>query len=145
MTRSRSAKTCRLATRAMLMCIAGAGLRADAASQDDGSQRVWLAVADGQTVSGRLIVSAETLTFLGAGTEWSTPLADITRVSVPAGAKHVLRIDTVTGASLRVSILDTRMLAQPPAKALQLIQRAVREAPPARRTTLAAAGNGSSR
>jgi hypothetical protein len=97
------------------------------ASSDSGNQ--W----------GRLVLKNGTLTYHGARGEWKTPLAEIKRVSAVKGSEHLFEIETVSGRVLRLSIIGQQMVAESPKKAMRAIQRAVRTAPPAQRSTAAAA------
>ena len=118
------------------------GLPGNAAA-DDTRPQVWMAVnadqaSNGSSAWGRLTVMNGMLTFHGSRAEWKTPLANITRIMPVKDSPHAFAIETVSGDVLRVSILDQRMLAVPSKKTIQVLQRAVREAPPLSRPLLAA-------
>lgn len=103
---------------------------------------VWMAVdadhsSGGSPAWGRLTVINGVLTFHGSRADWTTPLANITRIT-PIKDSHAFAIETVLGDVLRVSILDQRMLAVPSKKTIQVLQRAVRETPPPSRPLLTA-------
>ncbi len=122
-----------------------------AAADEKPVQGLWLATT-GEAISangwGRLVVRDGMLTFHGARGEFSTPLAVITRVSVVKGSANTFEILTVNGDRLQLSILTAQMLTESPKKAMQVIQRAVREAPAVQRpvmTVAAAPAGGSSR
>lgn len=108
-----------------------------AASDDDPAQGIWLvstsSPASNEVTWGRLVVRDGMLTFFAPRGEWRTPLAEIKRVSLAKGSNRNFEIETVSGDVLRVSILGPQLLVESPKKAMQLIQRAVREAPPVQR------------
>jgi len=110
----------------------------------------WMASSSygaGQTGNtwGRLIVKDGMLTFFASRGEWRTPVAEIKRVSMVKGSNS-FEIETLSGSVLRLSILGPQMLVESPKKAMQLIQRAVREAPASQRpaVSVTASGSGSS-
>ena len=117
-----------------------------AAAHDDPAQGFWLVSTSGpasrEVIWGRLVVKDGMLTFFAPRGEWTTPLAEIKRVSVAKGSNRRFEIETVSGDVVRLAILGPQLLIEPPKKAMQVIQRAVREAPPVRRpaVTVAAAG-----
>lgn len=114
-----------------------------AASTDGPAQGFWLASTSlpptGDVAWGRLVVKDGMLTFFAARSDWQTPLAEIKRVALVKGSDRSFEIETVSGAVLRLSILGPRMLTESPKKAMQVIQRAVREAPPVPRTVVTTA------
>jgi hypothetical protein len=117
------------------------------AQAESGAQAgYWLAstpsVADGMTW-GRLVVKNGVLAFHSSRDSWETPLNEIKRVSVSKASDRIIEIETVAGEVLTLSILGPNMLVESPRKAMQHIQRAVREAPaPAQRPALAATNAG---
>jgi hypothetical protein len=124
-------------------------LPAAAAAQGKAVQGTWLAAAapsaSAQSSWGRLTVKDGILTFASQRGEWRKPLADITRIAERKGADKMFEIEASNGDVLYVSILGQQMMTESPRKAMQLIERAVREAPTAQRPALnAAAGGGSS-
>lgn len=111
-----------------------------AAAGDDSAKGYWLvsvaAPASSEVIWGRLVVQEGTLTLFAPRTEWQTPLSDIKRVSRVKGSDRSFEIETVTGDRLRLAILGPQLLTESPKKAMQVIQRAVRETPrPVVRTT----------
>ena len=121
------------------------------ASNDDPARGYWLVSTAGpasdEVIWGRLVVEDGMLTFFAPRGQWKTPLAEIKRVSIAKGSNRSFEIETVTGEVLQLAILGPRLLTESPKKAMQVIQRAVREAPPARRpaVTVATAGGTSIR
>ncbi|HJU44886.1 MAG TPA: hypothetical protein VJ691_18815 [Vicinamibacterales bacterium] len=91
----------------------------------------WMAAASySSTVQwGRLEIKDGMLTFYVARSEWTTPLSEITRVARVKGEDAILEIVTASGDTLYVSILGPQLLPESPRKAMQIIQRAVRQAP----------------
>ena len=122
-----------------------------AAAHDDPAQGFWLVSTSGPASSevfwGRLVVKDGMLTFFAPRGEWKTPLAEIKRVSLAKGSNRSFEIETASGEVLRLAILGPQMLIESPKKAIQVIQRGVREAPPMPRpaVTVAAAGGTSIR
>lgn len=113
------------------------------ASANDTPALVWMAInADhssaGASAWGRLSVMNGTLTFHGSRGDWTTPLANVRRITPIKDSQHAFAIETMSGDVLRLSILDQRMLAVSPKKTIQMLQRAVREAPAARQPVLSA-------
>jgi hypothetical protein len=129
----------RLATLAVTAVLGWTGT---ASADDKPTQRVWLAADAGHSTAGspwgRLVIQDGMLTFHGSLADWTTPLSEITRVSRTKGSDHRFEIETMSGDVLRVSILGAQMLPVSPKKAMQLIQGAMREAPPMQRTMAAA-------
>lgn len=119
-----------------LICVLG--LPGAAAANDKPVQGTWLAAHATEPV-GRLVVKDGTLTFYGARSEWSTPLSEITRIAAVKGSNDTFEIRTAMGEFLQVRIFTPQLMPESRKKAIQLIQRAVRETPPAQRPVLAAA------
>lgn len=126
---------------AALFALPGAS---SAASNGEPAQGFWLVSAStpaSNTVTwGRLVLKDGLLTFFAPRGEWTTPLSAITRVSSTKGSNRSFDIETESGDVLRLSILGPQMLVESPKKAMQLIQRAVREAPPVQRPVVTVAG-----
>jgi hypothetical protein len=115
-------------------------------------QGQWLAAITGDQVPsgyawGRLVVKDGTLRFFDAKKGWQSPLAEITRIEAVKDADRVFEVETITGEVVRFAILGPQMLRESPKRAIQLIERAVRVAPPTERSLVAAnaAGSGSVR
>lgn len=119
-----------------LLCVLG--LPAPAAANDKPVQGLWLA-SHATEPMGRLEVKNGMLTFHGARSEWSTPLADITRVTPVKGSADTFEIRTVDGDMLQLRVFTPKLVPESRKKAIQLIQRAVRETPATPRPVLAAA------
>lgn len=113
------------------------------ASADEPIQGQWLAaITDGNAAKaewGRLVLRDGSLTFHGARVDWHAPVSEIKRVSAVRDADRVFEIETVSGDRLVLSILGQQMLKESPKKAMQLIQRAAREAAPSTTLTVASA------
>jgi hypothetical protein len=118
---------------------------ADAQSKNEGT---WLAAAAqspaGASSWGRLTLRDGMLTFASNRAEWQKPLNEIKRIAESSRADRTIEIETYSGETLFVSILGQQMVTESPRKAMQIIERAVREAPGARPVLTAAAGSGSS-
>ena len=143
MTMTRQQQFSAWAATVAVLCVLG--LPAPASANEKPVQTVWLASHATEPV-GRLVVTDGTLTFYGARSEWSTPLSEITRVTAVKGSNDTFEIRTATGELLQLRVLTRQLGAESRKKAIQLIQRAVREVPPAQRPVLAAAAPaGSSR
>lgn len=139
---------------AALALAAAVGLPGLASANENPFQGQWLAAITGDQVPsgyawGRLVVKDGMLTFFEAKGAWQSPLADIARVAVVKDADRLFEVETVTGEVVRFAILGPQMMRESPRKALRLIQRAVRVAPPTERSVVAAnaggAGGGSIR
>ena len=102
-----------------------------ASADDKPTSAYWMAAATNSSMVqwGRLVLKDGMLTFHTAHGEWKTPLNEITRIVRVKDAKHTFAIVTASGATLHLSILGSRFLPEPPQKAMQIIQRAVRETP----------------
>ena len=100
-------------------------------ANDTPARAHWMAAAaNSPTLQwGRLVLQDGMLTFHTAHGEWKTPLHEITRIVRVKDAKHTFAIVTASGATLHLSILGARLLPEPPQKAMQIIQRAVRDTP----------------
>jgi hypothetical protein len=104
-----------------------------AAAHEDPAQGTWLVSTSGPTsnevIWGRLVVRDGMLTFFAPRGEWKTPLSQVKRVSRAKDSDRSFEIETVNGEVLQLAILDPLMLTASPKKALQVIQRAIRETP----------------
>ena len=127
----------------VLAALVGLPVATAAAAADDPAQGFWLVSASGpassEVIWGRLVVKNGMLTFFAPRGEWKTPLAEINRVSVAKGSNRSFEIETVSGEVLRLAVLGPQLLIESPKKAMQVIQRAVREAPPVRRPAVTVA------
>jgi hypothetical protein len=113
------------------------------ASADEPVQGQWLAaITEGHGVKaewGRLVLKDGSLSFHGARDDWHAPVSDITRITIARDAERSFRIETVSGDVVVLAILGPHMLKESPKKAMQLIQRAVRESAPSTTLTVASA------
>lgn len=119
-----------------LFCVLG--LPATAAANEKPVQGLWLA-SHATEPMGRLEIKNGMLTFHGARSEWSTPLSEITRVTPVKGSHDAFEVRTATGDILQVRVFTPKLVPESPKKAIQLIQRAVRDTPAMQRPVLAAA------
>ena len=85
---------------------------------------------------GRLGLQDGVLRFDSSDYAWRVALSDLKRVEQSKAAPRALEIETFAGTTHFVAILDARLLADSPRKAIQLIQRTMREAPTPRPTLL---------
>jgi hypothetical protein len=103
------------------------------ASNDDPAKGYWLVSTavptSNEVIWGRLVVKDGSLTFFAPRGEWTTPLAAIKRIARVKGSDRSFEIETVNGDMLRVAVLGPQLLPASPKKAIQVIQRAVRETP----------------
>ncbi len=122
------------------------GVPAGSAAQGKAAFGTWLASAVDAPAGtwGRLTLKEGVLTFASTNMEWQKPLGDITRVAESRRADRALEIEAQNGEVLLVSILGPQMMTESPRRAIQIIERAVREAPAVRRTAAAAAAGGGS-
>lgn len=102
-----------------------------ASADDKPTSAYWMAAAaNSSTVQwGRLVLKDGMLTFHTAHGDWQTPLSEIKRIVRVKDTKRTFEVVTASGATLHLTILGAQMLPEPPQKAMQIIQRAVREVP----------------
>ena len=102
---------------------------APAAADEKPVVAYWLAATShgGNIQWGRLVMKDGTLAFFTTEGTWETPLAEITRISRVRGSQQ-FQIATASGSVLQLSILGPQMVPQPPQKAMQMIQRAIKDA-----------------
>lgn len=113
---------------------------APVSADDKATTAYWMAAASNTaTVQwGRLVLKDGALAFYTTHGDWKAPLHTIARVS-RVNRGRTLEIVTASGSTLHLSILGPNMVPASPLKALQTIQRAIREAaPPAPVVTLTA-------
>lgn len=91
---------------------------------------------------GRLTVKDGVLTFASAKLQWQVLLSDITRVAESESGDRILQIESRNGEVLSVAILGPQLMIDSPRKAIQAIERAVRDTPTKTRATAAAAVGG---
>jgi hypothetical protein len=127
---------------ALFACPAPSAFAAD----DKPTNGYWLVAtavpASNEIIWGRLVVKDGSLTFFAPRGEWTTPLAAITRVARVKGSDRRFEIETISGDVLRVAVLGPQLLTTSPKKAMQVIQRAVRETPRPLVTTTTTFGPG---
>lgn len=90
---------------------------------------------------GRLTVQDGELRFHSNDYAWRVALSDIKRVDQSKAAPRALEVETFAGAIHFVAILDARMLADSPRKAIQMIQRSMRDASATAQPTLLTKGS----
>lgn len=98
----------------------------------DNNESGWWMAASGPQPSvsgtnwGRLILKDGVLTFHAATTEWKIDVTDIKRISMSEASDRLFEVESFTGETYYVAILDANMLVDSPRKAVQVIQRAMR-------------------
>lgn len=120
------------------------------AQSADLSRQLWMATsADEASLAGRdygrlTIIDGE-LTYASTDFEWRIALSEIKRIAASKQMANALEVESFAGEFHFVGIVDGQLTMTSPGKAVQAIQRAIRNAPappvPAR-TALAAAGGG---
>lgn len=90
---------------------------------------------------GRLTVQDGELRFHSSDYHWRVALSDIKRIDQSKAAPRALEVETFAGATHFIAILDAKMMADSPRKAIQMIQRSMREASQAPRPTLLTKGS----
>lgn len=90
---------------------------------------------------GRLTVQDGELRFHSNNYDWRVALSDIKRIDQSKAAPRALEVETFAGATHFITILDSKMLADSPRKAIQMIQRSMREAAQTSRPTLLTKGS----
>lgn len=117
----------------VLAAIFALPVAAAADAKNDPAKGYWLVSVSGpsttEVIWGRLVVKDGMLTFFAPRGEWKTPLSEIRRVSRARGSDRSFEIETTTGEVLQLAILGPQMLTESPKKAMQVIQRAVRDTP----------------
>ena len=129
----------------LLVALLATALPAAAASDTPRIRRSWMAASsslaafDGRDW-GRLSLTDGELRFLSNDYAWRVALSDIKRVDQSKAAPRALEVETFAGATHFVTILDAQMMAGSPRKAIQMIQRSMREASATPRATLLTKG-----
>lgn len=137
-------------TLALVLATVASSVTAQAQSRDT-SRAFWMAASSNQAVLagntwGRLSLLDGVLTFQSSNYNWRLALSEIKRIESSKEASHAFEIESASGQLYYVGILDNTMTMASPGKAVQLIQRAVREAPaPAGQPTMVASGGGGPR
>ena len=90
---------------------------------------------------GRLSMQDGELRFHSNNYDWRVALSDIKRVDQSKAAPRALEVETFAGATHFIAILDAKMVADSPSKAIQMIQRSMREASQTPRPTLLTKGS----
>lgn len=127
-----------------------AAASATAQAQTRSTRASWMAASSNEAVLtgntwGRLTLTDDILTFQSSNYSWRIALPEITRIQSSREAARAFVVETVTGQRYYVGILDGTMTMASPGKTIQMLRRAVREAPPTiSRPTMVAAGGGSS-
>jgi len=127
--------------RTAVLAVLAAGSPQALAHAADTAPIFWMAASNaapsfpGQSW-GRLSLQNGVLRFDSSDYRWQLALSDIKRVEQSKAAPRALEIETFAGTTHFVAILDARLLADSPRKALQLIQRNMRDARPPRPTLL---------
>lgn len=119
-----------------------------ARAQTDASRGLWMAASSSEASLagrdfGRLTMTNGVLAFKSSSYEWSLTLPEIKRIAVSKTIANALEVESLSGQVHYVGILNGQLTMTSPAKAVQLIQRALKTAPaPAPSRTMAAAGGG---
>jgi hypothetical protein len=112
------------------------------------AQHTWLAAATQSPTAdstwGRLMVKDGVLSFASERAQWQKPLSEIKRIAETKGGKRMFEIVATNGDVLYVSILGQQMITESPRRAMDMIERAMRDAPATPRPALAAAAGGGS-
>lgn len=120
-----------------------------AQAQSDPNRVFWMATSSQEASLagrgfGRLTMANGTLTFQSPKEEWRMDLAEVKRISSSKAVANALEVERLDGQVFYVAILNAQLLMTSPGKAMQAIQRGVRNAPapaaPERTTLVAAAG-----
>jgi len=107
---------------------------------------VWMAASSSEPSLtgrswGRLTVQDGELRFHSNDYDWRVALSDIKRVDQSNAAPRALEVETFAAATHFIAILDAKMMADSPRKAIQMIQRSMREASQTPRPTLLTKGS----
>lgn len=135
----------------LTLVLATAATSATAHAQSGEAARAfWMAASSNEAVLtgntwGRLGLLDGVLTFQSSNYSWSVALSEITRVESSKETPRAFVIESASGGHFYVGILDGTMTLTSPGKAIQKIQRAVREAPAAASRAAMAAAGGSDR
>lgn len=133
---------------ALLVLLATAAMPSIASAQDNDTKgpKTWMASSNNEPSFvagdwGRLMLADGELRFRSNNYKWNLSLSDIKRLGVSKTTDRALEVETFNGSVYFVSILDSRMLTESPGKAVDVLLRAVREAPTTSRQTLVAGGS----
>jgi hypothetical protein len=116
------------------------------ASEPPSKQAWWLA-ASGPLVTvdgrnwGRLSLEDGELCFFANGYEWRIAVADIARIETVGTHRDTVTIDTTSGATYFVVILDANLTPDSPRRFLQEIDRSVKDSRKGATATLAVKGS----
>jgi hypothetical protein len=125
---------------AVLVLLVVAALPSIALAADPGPI-FWMAASNSEPIFtprswGRLSLQDGELRFHSNDYKWRVALADIKRVDQSKAAVRTLEVETFAGTTHFIAILDATMTADSPRKAIQMIQRSMREAAATPRPTL---------
>jgi hypothetical protein len=111
------------------------------------SKQAWWLAASGPLVTvdgrnwGRLSLEDGELCFFANGYEWRIDVADIARIETVGTRRDTVTIDTTSGATYFVVILDANLTPDSPRRFLQEIDRSVKGSRKSATATLAAKGS----
>ena len=111
------------------------------ARADDPAPIFWMAASSSEPRFnggswGRLTLQDGELRFHSNNYAWRVVLSDIKRVDESKAAPRALEVETFAGATHFIAILDAKLMADSPRKAMQMIQRSMRDAAETPRPTL---------
>jgi hypothetical protein len=130
---------------AILTLLAAMALPARAPASDS-APILWMAASNSEPRFtgrswGRLTVQDGEMRFHSNDYHWQVALSDIKRVDQSKAAPRALEVETFAGVTHFIAILDAKMMADSPRKAIQMIQRSMREASERPRPTLLTKGS----
>lgn len=107
---------------------------------------LWMTASSSDTTLtgrfwGRLILEDGDLRFESPNYKWRVALSQIKRVDQSKAVPRALEVETFTGAMHFIAILDAKLTAESPRKAIQMIQRSMRDAAATPRPTLLTRGS----
>ena len=136
----------RLAFVALLAIALPAVVAASGSPDKQGSQGWWLA-ASGPLVTvddrnwGRLSLDDGELSFVSNGYTWRVDVADIARIETVGTRRDTVSIDTASGTTYFVVILDAQLTPDSPRRFLQMVDRSHKDSRRGAAATLVAKGS----
>jgi hypothetical protein len=110
-------------------------------------KQAWWLAASGPQVEfddrnwGRLSLDDGELSFVANGYEWRVDVADIARIETVKSRPDTVAIDTASGATYFVVILDANLTPESPRRFVQEIERGLKDTRRTTRATLVAKGS----
>ena len=132
--------------RLAFVVLLAAALPAVAIASDTPKQGWWLAASGPQvTVDdrnwGRLSLDDGELSFVSNGYEWKVDVADIVRIQIAKSRRDIVSIDTASGATYFVVILDAQLTPESPRRFMDMVDRSQRDSRRSATATLVAKGS----